>query len=115
MLRKVLSKFAAVDAKCSPRAFGVLYCGRVCRQLTAEESRYRVYIEDRTMRDEDARKILDELNIEEPFYTRLEWIRCVAAVANMFREEVGRMCPGPTGASGSLCAAQPQRRDLSGT
>ena len=98
MLRKILSKFSVVDHTRSASAFGVLYTGRDCKELTAEEERYRGYIEDLTMRDADAARVMEHLDIQDPFYTRVEWIRAIAviaALANTFRDDMKRLCPGP--------------------
>ena len=94
-LRRILSKFAAVDCGAAAESFGRMYTGRACKDLTAEEERYRRHIEDLTMRDEEAARVLRDMNYEEPFYTRVEWIQAVAALANSFRDDMRRMCPGP--------------------
>ena len=94
MLRKILGKFSVVDRTSSASAFGALYNGRTCKELTAEEERYRGYIEDLTMRDDDAASVMEQLDLEEPFYARVEWIRAVAALANSFRDDMTRCALG---------------------
>ncbi|CAE7614134.1 unnamed protein product [Symbiodinium necroappetens] len=64
-LRRILSKFAAVDTK--------------------------------TMKQGVAQRILDEIRLDEPFYTRVEWIRAIAALTNVYKGEVHKVSvsPGP--------------------
>ena len=92
---RILQKFTAVDAACLADSFGLMYTGRTCKPLTAEEERYRQPIEDRTMRDDEARRVLEGLQAREPFYTRVDWIRWLAALANLYREVMEHISPGP--------------------
>ncbi|CAE7205271.1 unnamed protein product [Symbiodinium sp. CCMP2592] len=94
-LRRVLAKFAAVDTAVGPEAFGKIFSGGKAKHLTAEEERFRRHVEDRSMRQHDAQRLLNELDDEKPIYTRLEWIQLIAAVANVFRDDMTRLCPGP--------------------
>ena len=70
MLRRIFQKIAAVDAACSADSVGLMYTGRTCKALNAEEERYRQLMEDRTMRDDEAGRVLEGLQVREPFYTR---------------------------------------------
>ena len=110
-LRRLLSKFAAVDKERNPVSFGAMFDGNNARPATAEENRYRGYIEDLTMRDEEARRIIDSLDYDKPWYLRIEWIRALAALANVYRQDMQRMCPGPNRRIGQLLlsAAAPER------
>ncbi|CAE7810987.1 unnamed protein product [Symbiodinium sp. CCMP2592] len=94
-LRRLLSKFAAVDTKCSARSLGRCYDGGFCQPLNAEEERLRRQLEDRTMKEGVAQRILDEIKLDEPFYTRVEWIRAIAALTNVYKDEVRKVSPGP--------------------
>ena len=112
-LRKLLNKFVVVDANCSARSLGKYYDGGKCAPLSAEEERYRRLLEHRTMRESVAQRLLDEIKLDEPFYTRLEWIRALAALANVYKDEVGRISPGPNRRVWQLL--QLLRKDRNGT
>ena len=60
-LRKLLNKFVVVDANCSARSLGKYYDGFKCAPLSAEEERYRRLLEDKTMRESAAQRLLDEI------------------------------------------------------
>ena len=94
-LRCILSKFSAVDHTYDAASWGHVFHGRSCKGLTVEESSLRQKIEDRTMRVTTAEQILSQLDPSRPFYTRVEWIRSLAALASVFRDEVSRLAPGP--------------------
>ena len=47
------------------------------------------------MKDQEATRMLANLNYEGPFYAQLDWIRAVAALANSLQEEMRRICSGP--------------------
>jgi len=42
-----------------------------------------------------AQSIYNRVNSESPFYTRVEYIECLAALVSMFPEEVSKVIPGP--------------------
>ena len=94
-LRCILSKFSAVDHTYDAASWGHVFHGCSCKGLTVEESSLRQKIEDRTMRVTTAEQILSQLDPSRPFYTCVEWIRSLAALASVFRDEVSRLAPGP--------------------
>ena len=94
-LRAVLQKLNAVDVDANADLWGPIHTGRNSRALTTEEQRVRNQIEDRSMRKADAEKILNSLDVDKPFYLRLEWIRALAAIASVHRDELDKVAPGP--------------------
>ena len=94
-LRKILSKFTATDDSFDVRRWGRPYDGTTCAPLTYEEARVQRQIQDCSMREKTAQRLLRELDPNKPFYLRIEWIKSLAAVASIYREEVQRVCPGP--------------------
>ena len=94
-LRKILSKFTATDDSFDVRRWGRPYDGTTCAPLTYEEARVQRQIQDCSMREKTAQRLLRELDPNKPVYLRIEWIKSLAAVASIYREEVQRVCPGP--------------------
>ena len=94
-LRAVLHKLSAVDFSADARSWGLVHTGANSRPLTAEERKVRDQIEDRPMRKADAEKVLNSLEVDKPFYLRLEWIQALAAIASVHRDELNKIAPGP--------------------
>ena len=42
-----------------------------------------------------ARKVYNSVNFESPFYTRVEYIECLAALVALFPDEASKIIPGP--------------------
>ncbi|CAE7263239.1 unnamed protein product, partial [Symbiodinium sp. KB8] len=87
-LRKILSKFTATDDSFDVRRWGRPYDGTTCAPLTYEEARVQRQIQDCSMREKTAQRLLRELDPNKPVYLRIEWIKSLAAVASIYREEV---------------------------
>ena len=94
-LRKILSKFSAVDETLNAGAWGHFFNGCRCPELTAMEVKFRNQIEDRSMHKSSAEKILANLDATTPFYLRVEWAQSLAALVSVYREDVDRVAPGP--------------------
>ena len=65
------------------------------RQAYAEETRLRNQIEDSSMRLSTAKKVLEELDPNVPFYLQVEWVRSLVALSAVFKAEVQRVLLGP--------------------
>ena len=94
-LRRLLAKFTAVDATCSAARWGRAHDGGACAQLTYEEARTQRQIQDRSMRLRTAESFLANLDPSKPFYLRLDWIKALASLASVYKQEVERISPGP--------------------
>eukprot|EP00439_Symbiodinium_sp_Y106_P017241 s455_g2.t1 len=95
VLRRMLCKFTAVDSTLDAGAWGKFFDGRNSPPLTAAEIRFRNQIEDRSMRQTDAVRLLESLDPTTPFYSRAEWVQTLAAVVSVHRQEADRLAPGP--------------------
>ena len=95
MLRRILCKFSAVDPTVDSGAWGKFFNGRNCPKLTTEETKFRNQIEDRSMRKADAEALLANLDPTTPFYIRVEWMKLIAALVSVYRDEVERIAHGP--------------------
>ena len=94
-LRRLLAKFTAVDATCSAARWGRAHDGGACAQLTYEEARTQRQIQDTSMRLRTAESFLANLDPSKPFYLRLDWIKALASLASVYKQEVERISPGP--------------------
>ena len=94
-LRRVLAKLTATDASCTSDRWGRIFDGRSQPQLSFEENKARNQIQDRSMRTSLAEKLLEELDPEKPFWLKLEWIKALAALSAVYKQEVERISPGP--------------------
>ena len=61
------------------------------------------------MREEEAKRIMDSLDYDKPWYLRIEWIKALAALANVDRQDMSRMCPGPNRRIGQLLLQRRQK------
>ncbi|CAE7414269.1 unnamed protein product [Symbiodinium microadriaticum] len=95
VLRRLLCKFTAVDSTLDAGAWGKFFDGRNSPPLTAAEIKFRNQIEDRSMRQTEAVRLLEGLDPTTPFYSRTEWVQMLAAVVSVHRQEADRLAPGP--------------------
>ncbi|CAE7494712.1 unnamed protein product [Symbiodinium natans] len=112
-LRRLLAKFAAFDGD-SAAASWAMFKGVINQPVTAEEKRYRAHIEDLTMRDADAQRIMETLDYSTPWYLRVEWVKALAALANVYRDDMHRIAPVRIVASDSSCIRQRRQKEPSG-
>ena len=94
MLRAILKKTSAVDPSIRADYWLPFYDGDMSRPLNAAESKYREMIWSQSMHVTEADKLL-RIDAEKPFYDRLEFIKCIAALCKRFDHEVIRKAPGP--------------------
>ena len=104
-LRRLLATFAAADQNRPAVSFDPVFDGILSRSETA-------HMEDLTMRDEEAKRIIDSLDTSRPWYLRIDWIKAVASLANV-HSDMNRMCPGPSRRIGQLLysATAPKRSE----
>ena len=112
-LRQVLGKFHQVDTSISVDTWGPVFYGGSAKALAADEQVLANHITARSMNTRRARKILAELDTEKPFYTRVEFIECLAAIASEFSTEVQHVSAGPNRPIYALLtsAVQPARAE----
>ncbi len=94
-LRKIMSKFNKRDKRRTAASWGVFFTGDGGAGLDRAESGMRQKITDRSMSTTVASRIYKKLNGDVPFYTRLDYIECLAALVALYPEEVKRTAPGP--------------------
>jgi len=85
-LRRVMVKFNQVDTSMRPDTWGSFYTGSGERPLDAEETRLRDAILDGSLGLSRSKLIMDNLDCSKPFYTRIEFIECLAALARLHPE-----------------------------
>ena len=92
--KTILAKTSAVDESVQSNCWLEFYDGDMSRPLTAIEERYRRMILEQSMTAKEADKFLS-IDGEKPFYSRLEFIQCIAALCKRFEHEVVRKAAGP--------------------
>ena len=94
-LRRILSKCSAVDERGRPNFLGSYYDGTLSRPLTAAEVESRSMILEMSMSEHEAKDILDNVALDVPFRSRIDFIQCIAALCSRHAAEVCRKAPGP--------------------
>ena len=94
-LRRILSKCCAVGPRNQRTFLGDLYNGAVSRPLTPSKSEARSLILNCSMLKTEVDEILNNLDLDTPFRSRLEFIQLLAALCSRFSREVARKAPGP--------------------
>ena len=95
VLRRIVSKCSAVAVHGGPSHLGSYYDGALSRPLTAAETDTRNMILEMSMQEHEAKDVLDNLDLDEPFLCRIDFIRCIAALCSRHATEVRRKAPGP--------------------
>jgi hypothetical protein len=110
-LRRVMCKFQRRDFELSANAWGNIYHGDGAIDLDRQEKSLREKILDGSLNPARAREVRDQLNIEKPFYTRVEFIEALAALSSLFPEDVQRRVTGSNKQLSKVlwCAASPDR------
>ncbi|CAE7810254.1 unnamed protein product [Symbiodinium sp. CCMP2592] len=113
-LRKIMSKFNAVDSSLAAQRWGNFYRGYSSGgsgALSHVESVCRDYIETSAMSKVKARDIVDKLDTSKPFLSRFEFIEAVAALSATFPEDMNRKVTGANKRVAHIlwCAADPDR------
>ncbi|CAE7834976.1 unnamed protein product [Symbiodinium sp. CCMP2592] len=93
-LRRILQKCISIDADLGHDAWGTFYDGTNARPLTEEEMKYREMISGSFMDSRECNGMLDNLDTNVPFGTRLEFIQCRAALCRRYPAEVNRKIAG---------------------
>lgn len=111
MLRAVLHKFSVVDRLAALSSWGPVFLGGDARQLDVAESKARQRILDGSMPKWQAERVLETMNFESPFYTRVEFVEALAALSRLHPEDMDRKAPGPNKAIRQILwsAAAPAR------
>ncbi|CAE7836609.1 unnamed protein product [Symbiodinium sp. CCMP2592] len=94
-LRRILTKCVNVDMELEDYEWNSYYDGTMSRPLNREEEKYRAMILNLSMPHRTANNVLDSLRTDLPFYSRLEFIKCIAALCQRYRTEVERKAAGP--------------------
>ena len=100
LLRIIVGKFSKVDRSASAATWGEQYTGVGERPLAAEERRVRDRITSGAMPKKRASHVLEWLNPETPYYTRVEFIEALAALSALHPEDMSRRV---TGSNKELC------------
>ncbi|CAE7532328.1 unnamed protein product [Symbiodinium sp. KB8] len=93
-LRRILQKCISIDADLGQDQWGTFYDGTNARPLTEDEMKYREMISDSSMDSRECNGVLDSLDANVPFSTRLEFIQCLAALCRRYPAEVNRKVAG---------------------
>ena len=93
-LRRILRKTISVDTRLDPGYWGAFYDGTNARPLKDIEMKYRDMITNSSMTSAESSSILDELDTEVPFKSRLEFIQSIAALCQRYPAEVNKKIAG---------------------
>ena len=85
-----MHKFNKVDSRRGPAHWGPIFCGDQTLDLSLRESRLRDQILLQTMTKARARRVLDGINGETPWYSKADFIESLAALSSTFSAEVSR-------------------------
>ena len=87
-LRRILHKCSCRGPNMAAGTLGCYYDGSISRPLQLEENKYREMILDCSMEDQEVDAILTGLQPNMPFTTRVEFIKCIAALCAKYKREV---------------------------
>ncbi|CAK0802818.1 unnamed protein product [Prorocentrum cordatum] len=93
VLRIILNKFTKVSSDLNGAAWGAPYTGHQASSLSAAEGRAQSLIAGGGMQKRRAHKIIADLDANEPFVRKLEFIEALAALTSVYWEEVDRRTP----------------------
>ena len=93
-LRLILKKVLAVNPHIISNFEQSLFTGESSRPLTSDEEEARAQVQDRSMDVNDAKQLLQEIDVREPFQTRVLFIRYIAAICALYPKEVSRKVTG---------------------
>ena len=94
MLRTIVGKFNKISAEFNADSWGVPFTGMSERPLDREEDLARERILNSTMPQRRAAHVLNSLNGETPFLSRIEFIEALAALSAMHRDDMRRKVTG---------------------
>ena len=94
VLRRLLRKFTQVDGARNLVSWGSFFIGTGPASLNREEAKARQEILDGSMGQGRAKLILENVDPDTPFYSRVTFIEGLAAICRCFPEEVGRKVTG---------------------
>ena len=94
ILRRILWKCIAVDTSLTGNHWQEAYNGSTARPLSSAETRYRDMMLDFSMSAEESASILNDLQEDKPFYHRVEFIKCLAALCQRFPAEMSKTIAG---------------------
>ncbi len=90
MLRCILRKFAQFDPAYTSEPWGGVYSGRENRPLSREETLMRQKILDGSMSTTRAKLVEARIESSKPFYTRVDFVESLAALASIHPTEMKR-------------------------
>jgi len=94
-VRRIMAKFDRADFTADENAWGAPHGGGECTAATNEEVAFRKLIQNSKMLLRDANDLLQNIDYEKPWYYRIDFVKAMAAVARVHRDEMDRVAPGP--------------------
>ena len=94
-LRRILHKYSCRNHNMAAGQLGSYCDGSISRPLQVEENKYRAMILDFSMDDQEVNATLSGLQPNLPLATRVEFIKCIAALCAKYKHEVSRKAAGP--------------------
>ncbi len=89
-VRKLQAKFNKVDYNTTADHWGNIFSGDTVHHLTDAEEDMRLLIMSGGMSVHKAAALLNDIDVEKPWYRKLEYIQGAAAVSALFPEEMER-------------------------
>ena len=94
LLRCIMAKFSKIDAGVSANAWGPIFKGADARPLDRQEELSRDKILNCSMAHARAQLVVKALQNDAPFFTRVDFIEGLAALASPHRDEVQKKVTG---------------------
>ena len=94
LLRCIMAKFSKIDAGVSANAWGPIFKGADARPLDRQEELSRDKILNCSMAHARAQLVVKALQNDAPFFTRVDFIEGLAALASLHRDEVQKKVTG---------------------
>lgn len=95
LLRRIMSKFTVRSVGLPAGGCGAPYHGSSDARPTFEEEVLSRQIRQRTMPPARARTVLESLDFQKPFTSRVEFAETLAALSAVYCDEMVKMVPGP--------------------
>ena len=95
LLRQIMVKFVAYDSGMDASALGDPYQGADVVNTSPEEKAHRNHILYSSLPLSRARRVVQCLDCSKPFYSRIEYVEALAALAALHSGDMEKMIPGP--------------------
>ena len=114
LLRRIMGKFTLRALDSGAHACGAPYYGNYTGNVPFEEDILRRHIRESTLPLSRARVILDGLDYDKAFTSRVQFAEALAALSALHADEMKKMVPGPNRKVGDILASavHPNRADL---